>query len=227
MNASTPANDIIKDVVEFFTEPNAFRSVLILITALVIAYWLSRFLAQGIVRIAQAVAIRSDNESNALRATKLRQTETYLSVAIAVVRALVVAVVGYFAWRALSPLASSGSATGAAAIGASAFFVVIAGQTVGLVLRDLTAGTVMITEGWYKIGDFVKIEPFADVAGVVERFTLRSTKLRAINGEVIWMHNQQIMAAHVTPNGLRTMAVDVFVRDKDKGIELINKIIYI
>lgn len=225
MNASTPANDIIKDVVEFFTEPNAFRSVLILITALVIAYWLSRFLAQGIVRIAQAVAIRSDNESNALRATKLRQTETYLSVAIAVVRALVVAVVGYFAWRALSPLASSGSATGAAAIGASAFFVVIAGQTVGLVLRDLTAGTVMITEGWYKIGDFVKIEPFADVAGVVERFTLRSTKLRAINGEVIWMHNQQIMAAHVTPNGLRTMAVDVFVRDKDKGIELINKII--
>lgn len=33
------------------------------------------------------------------------------------------------------------------------------------------------------------------------------------------------MAAHVTPNGLRTMAVDVFVRDKDKGIELINKII--
>ena len=225
MNASTPANDIIKDVVEFFTEPNAFRSVLILITALVIAYWLSRFLAQGIVRIAQAVAIRSDNESNALRATKLRQTETYLSVAVAVVRALVVAVVGYFAWRALSPLASSGSATGAAAIGASAFFVVIAGQTVGLVLRDLTAGTVMITEGWYKIGDFVKIEPFADVAGVVERFTLRSTKLRAINGEVIWMHNQQIMAAHVTPNGLRTMAVDVFVRDKDKGIELINKII--
>lgn len=225
MSASTPANDIIKDVVEFFTEPNAFRSVLILITALVIAYWLSRFLAQGIVRIAQAVAIRSDNESNALRATKLRQTETYLSVAIAVVRALVVAVVGYFAWRALSPLASSGSATGAAAIGASAFFVVIAGQTVGLVLRNLTAGTVMITEGWYKIGDFVKIEPFGDVAGVVERFTLRSTKLRAINGEVIWMHNQQIMAAHVTPNGLRTMAVDVFVRDKDKGIELINKII--
>lgn len=225
MNTSTQTNTIIKDVVEFFAEPNAFRSVIILITALVIAYWLSRFLAQGIVRIAQAVAVRSDNESNELRATRLRQTETYLSVAIAVVRALVVAVVGYFAWRALSPFASSGNATGAAAIGASAFFVVIAGQTVGLVLRDLTAGTVMITEGWYKIGDFVRIEPFADVSGVVERFTLRSTKLRALNGEVIWVHNQQIMAAHVTPNGLRTMAVDVFVRDKDKGIELINKII--
>ena len=226
MSTTSQSANIFHDVVEFFTEPNAFRSVLILFIALAIAYWLSRFVAQWLVHIAQVVAVRSDNESNELRATRLRQTETYLSVAIAVVRALIVAVVGYLAWRALSPLAgSSNAANGAAAIGASAFFVVIAGQTVGLILRDLTAGTVMIAEGWYKIGDFIKIEPFADVAGVVERFTLRSTKLRALNGEVIWVHNQQIMAAHVAPNGVRTIAVDVFVRDKEVGIEMINKII--
>lgn len=225
MEQVSQPQDIIQDVIDFFVQPNAFRAVLILIAALVSAYWLSRFVAQGIVRIAQIVAVRSDNESDDLRATRLRQTETYLSVAIAVVRALIVAVVGYFAWRALSPLSSSGTASGAAAIGASAFFVVIAGQTVGLILRDLTAGTLMIAEGWYKIGDFIKVEPFMDVAGVVERFTLRSTKLRALNGEVIWVHNQQIMAAHVTPNGVRTIAVDIFVRDKDMGIELINKII--
>jgi len=83
----------------------------------------------------------------------------------------------------------------------------------------------MIAENWYKIGDFIKVEPFMDVAGVVERFTLRSTKLRALNGEIIWIHNQQIMAAHVTPNGVRTIAVDVFVRDKNLGTELLNKII--
>ena len=33
------------------------------------------------------------------------------------------------------------------------------------------------------------------------------------------------MAAHVAPNGVRTIAVDVFVRDKEVGIEMINKII--
>jgi small-conductance mechanosensitive channel len=70
--------------------------------------------------------------------------------------------------------------------------VVVAGQTIGIILRDLTAGSVMITEGWYKIGDFIKIEPFMEVAGVVERFTLRSTRLRALNGEIIWVHNQNI-----------------------------------
>lgn len=223
-NSSFP-DSFIQDAYELFVLPNAFRSILILMIALVAAYWLSKFLARGIVRIAQAVAVRSDNESNELRATRLRQTETYLSIGVAFVRALVVAVVGYLAWRALSPFATNETANGAAAIGASAFFIVIAGQTIGLVLRDITTGSIMITEGWYKIGDFIKVEPFIDVAGVVERFTLRSTKLRALNGEIIWIHNQQIMAAHVTPHGVRTLAVDVFVRDKDKGIDAITKII--
>lgn len=217
---------LIREIVELFTTPNPFRAVLILIIALVASYWLSKFLALGIIRIAQIVAVRSDNESNDLKATRLRQTETYLSIAVAIIRALVVAVVGFIAWRALSPFASDNqAANGIAAIGAGTVFVVIAGQTIGLILRDLTTGSVMITEGWYKIGDFIKIEPFADVAGVVERFTLRSTKLRALNGEIIWVHNQQVMAAHVTPKGVRTLAVDVFVRDKEKGLESIKKII--
>ncbi len=226
MDANTQSNSFIHEVVELFTTPNPFRAAIILIIALLAAYWLSKFLAQGIIIVAQKVAVRSDNESNDLRATRLRQTETYLSIIVAIVRALVVAIVGYIAWRALSPFAGNSAATNSiAAIGAGTVFVVIAGQTIGLILRDLTTGSIMITEGWYKIGDFVKIEPFGDVSGVVERFTLRSTKLRALNGEVIWVHNQQVMAAHVTPHGVRTLAVDVFVRDKEKGVNAIKKII--
>ncbi len=225
MNQEQTAS-FFKDVAELFTKPNAFRMVLILITALILSYWLSRFLAQAIVRVAQIVALRSDNESNDLRVTRLRQTETYLSIATAIVRALVVLVVGYITWRLLSPFASSNSATNSiAAIGAGTFFALIAGQTIGIVLRDLTAGAVMITEGWYKIGDFIKIEPFGEVEGVVERFTLRSTRLRALNGEIIHVNNQSIAGVHVTPRGLRTIAVDVFVRDKELGTAAIRKLI--
>ena len=209
-----------------FIEPNAFRSILILIASLIIAYWLSRFLAKGIIYIAQKVGRRSDSESDDARVMRLRQTETYLSITVAIVRALVVAVVGFVAWRALSPFSSnSAAANSVAAIGASAFFIVIAGQTIGIILRDLTAGSTMITEGWYKIGDFIKIEPYWDVAGVVERFTLRSTRIRALNGEIIWVHNQNITGVHVVPKGVRTLAVDVFVRDKEAGEKAINKII--
>lgn len=225
MNTSAEPSGFLQEVIELFTTPNAFRLVIVLIVALLVAYWLSKFLATAIVRLAQVVALRSDNESDDLRATRLRQTETYLSIAVAIVRALVVAIVGYIAWRMLSPSGANSAFNGIAAIGAGTVFVVIAGQTVGLILRDLTTGSIMITEGWYKIGDFVKVEPFGDVSGVVEQFNLRSTKLRALNGEVIWVHNQQIMAAHVTPHGVRTIAVDVFVRNKEVGVDLINKII--
>lgn len=225
MDSSEQTRSFIDDMKHLFLDPNAFRSIVILVIALVIAYWLSRFLAQGIVRIAQIIAVRSDNESNELRQTRLRQTETYLSITVAVVRVVVVVVIGYLTWKALSPFGRSTGINGVAAIGAGTFFALIAGQTFGIVLRDLTAGTIMITEGWYKIGDFIKIEPFGNIEGVVERFTLRSTKLRSLNGDVIWVHNQHISSVHVVPKGVRTLSVDVFVRDKARGEAAIKKII--
>lgn len=211
---------VASNIVEFFKEPNAYRSVLILIGCVVVAYILSKFLADFIIKFAQKVSVRSDVESNEMRFIKLRQVETYLSVSVAVVRATVVAVVAYVGWVLLSPVADSG----VAAIGASAFFVVFAGQSLGMLLRDVTAGAIMIVEQWFNVGDFIKVEPFMDVTGVVERLTLRSTKIRSLNGEVIWVHNQQIQAVHVTPRGIRTMAVDVFVRDKDKGLNTLKEL---
>jgi small-conductance mechanosensitive channel len=211
---------LLADLNKFFAEPNAYRSVLILIASVVVTYILSKFLAAGIIKIAQFVSTRSDKESNEERFIRLRQVETYLSVTVAVIRATVVAVVGYIVWRMISPASNSG----AAAIGASAFFIVIAGQTLGTVLRDITSGTIIIVEQWFNVGDFVKIEPFIDVSGVVERLTLRSTRLRSLSGEIVWIHNQQIQAAHVTPRGVRTVAVDVFVRDKDKGLQTLKEL---
>ena len=218
---NTVIDEAAEDIITFFSQPNAYRSVLILIAAIFVSFIVSRFLARGIIRLAQWVALRSDSTSDDIKAIKLRQVETYLSITVAVVRAAVVAVVAYFVWRLISPQASSG----AAAIGASAFFIVFAGQTLGMILRDITAGVIMISEQWFHVGDYIKIEPFLDVTGVVERFTLRSTKMRSLSGEVVWVHNQQIQAVHVTPRGVRTIAVDVFTRDEEKAKEALQEII--
>lgn len=221
MNTET----LLDDFADLVLTPNALRSVIILLIALTLSYWLSKFFAQAIVRVAQKIAVRSDNESDDTRVMRLRQTETYLSIAVAMVRAVVVIVVGYIAWRLLSPFSTNTAMTSIAAIGTGTFFALVAGQTIGIVLRDLTAGAVMITENWYKIGDFIKLEPYGNIEGVVERFTLRSTRLRALNGEIIIVHNQNITGVHVTPRGVRTIAVDVFVRDRERGVEAIQKLI--
>lgn len=214
------------ELTRFFTEANPYRSLLILVTTLVISYWLSRFVAQFIILIAQKVAVRSDNESDSIKAVRLRQVETYLGVIVAVVRVVIVAIVAYISWRVLSPEESSRlGGSGAAAIGASAVFIVVAGQTLGPILRDITSGATIIIERWFTVGDYIKVEPFWNVTGVVERLTLRSTKLRSLSGEVVWIHNQKIDAVHVTPNGVRTLAVDVLVSDKEGGNELIRRTI--
>lgn len=211
----------LTETIHLLTEPSAYRSVLILIGAIIAAFILSKFLAKGIIFIAQKVALRSQSVSGETEAVKLRQVETYLSITIAIVRAAVVAVVAYLTWRILSPVSSSG----AAAIGASAFFIVFAGQTLGTILRDITAGVIMITEGWFHVGDYIKIEPFLDLAGVVERFTLRSTKIRNLSGEVIWVHNQQIQAVHVIPDSVRRLEVDLFTRDIETAKAAVEDII--
>lgn len=216
---SAISTSVINDLKSLLVSPNAFRSMLVLVLSMIAAYWLSKFLARGLIFIAQRIGRRSDNESDEARVTRLRQTETYLSVSIAIIRTLVVVSVGYIAWRILSPTAANSSTSGGlAAIGAGAMFALVAGQTIGIVLRDLTASAIMISENWYKIGDFVKLDPFTDLSGVVERFTLTSTRIRALNGEVITVHNQNITGARVTPHGVRTIAVDIFVRDKRAGL---------
>lgn len=220
INDTTIAN-ATTEVTKFFGSANAYRSLLVLIICIIVSYWLSKFIALGIIKFAQIVAAHSDNESDGDRVIRLRQVETYLSVAVAAVRAIIVSIVAYIAWSLLSPKSNSSIA----AIGAGTVFVVFAGQTVGILLRDITAGATMIIEKWFNVGDFIKIEPFADVSGVVERFTLRSTRLRSLSGEVVWIHNQQMMAVHVTPNALRTMAVDVFVRDRVEGEKIIERVI--
>lgn len=210
-----------EDLHAFFNSPNIMRSLAILIVAVLIAYFLSKIVADLTVKLAQKIAVRSDTASTPQRTIKLRRIETYLSVAIAVMRVIIIGVVAFYAWQILSPTANLSIAT----IGAGTFFIVIAGATIGMVLRDITAGSAMIVEHWFNVGDFVSFEPFLDVSGVVERITLRSTKLRNLNGEVVWVHNQHIQGVKITPQGLRTIAVDVFVNNEKAAQTLIEKVI--
>lgn len=215
--------DIWTSVHDFFLHSNPYRSIILLLISIVLAYMISRFIALGIVKFAQYISKHTDNETDSERLLRFRQVETYLSVTVAVVRVVIVLIVGYIAWIVLSPTARLNS--NFAAIGAGTVFALIAGQTIGIVLRDVTAGTTMIIEKWFNVGDFIKVEPFGDVMGVVERFTLRSTRIRTMRGEVIWIHNQHMSAVQVTPGALHTMAVDLFVRDRVAGEKAIEAVI--
>lgn len=214
------SQSVIQQIKDFINTRTDTHSLVILLICLFGAYLISRVLARGIVKITQIIAIRSDSAPDEKK-VQLRRIETYLSVTVAVVKVLTVAIVGYVGWSLFSDK-SSGSV---AAIGAGTVFIVIAGGTISPILRDVTAGSTMIIERWFNVGDFIRVEPFMEVGGVVEKISLRSTKIRSLNGEVIWLHNQYIQGVKMTPRGIRTVQIDVFVRDLELGKKLIERVV--
>jgi hypothetical protein len=194
------------------------RSLAVLAIALTIAFIIGRLVAYILRRLTHLLSRRADKTQNLDEVNRLRRFETLIVLSIAVLRTLFIALAVYFWWLYTHP-----NQQPTALIGASAVFAIVLGGVLGPLLRDLAYGSVMMAEHWFGVGDHVRIEPFADVQGIVERVTLRSTRIRGINGEVIWINNQNIQAVRITPKGLRTIAIELFVNNEKQGLELIEQ----
>jgi small conductance mechanosensitive channel len=104
-------------------------------------------------------------------------------------------------------------------VGAS-FVIILAGFAIQRVLMDVIAGTMMFVERWYAVGDTIAI-PTLELQGVVEDVSLRRTKLRTLDGETIQVSNSQIPAVRVLPEGLKELAIELFVTDRERAERLV------
>lgn len=193
------------------------RSLVTLVVALVIAMVAGRLLATLMRRVARLLSANADKTENLATVNRLRRFETLTVLSTALVRAFLVIFALYFWWVYTHPSQQPG-----AVIGASALVALVLSGTLVPVLRDLAAGGVMMAEHWFGVGDHITVEPFT-LQGIVERVTLRSTKIRSLSGETVWVNNQTIAAVRVTPKGIRTIALELFVSDPDKGAELVER----
>lgn len=205
--------DTLKRISENFLN---FHSAITLIICIGVALLIGRFVAFVLRRIINTIGKRADSSQNLRTVNRLRRYETFLVLSIAVIRTLLVMFSLYFWWLLDHP---NGQPT--ALIGASALLVVVISASLGPVLRDVASGSVMMAEQWYGVGDHVAVEPFTDMQGVVERVTLRSTRIRGLNGEIMWVNNQHIQGVRITPKGIRTMALELFVTDLKAGEKLV------
>jgi moderate conductance mechanosensitive channel len=114
-------------------------------------------------------------------------------------------------------------ATGVSTVAGASFVAVIVGFAAQRFLIDLMAGFVMFFEGWYTVGSTVVIEPLK-LEGVVEDVSLRATKIRDVSGEVLRVHNSQILAVRVLPDGGRHVEIELFVHDAEAGCKLVEHV---
>jgi len=167
--------------------------------AIAAAVVVSRFSRWWIERLAR----RGEDGSRAL--TQLRRRETAVFVATTALRyavfvAATFAVIGIFVRNTL------------AAFGGATFVLAVAAFGFQRLLFDLVAGFLVLFEGWYGVGDFITLQPM-NVSGFVEEFGLRTTVLRSLNGDRIYVPNGQINAAIRSPHGYRRYSVEVLTRN--------------
>jgi moderate conductance mechanosensitive channel len=110
------------------------------------------------------------------------------------------------------------------AIAGASFFLIVAGFAAQRILIDILAGFTMFVERWYSVGDTVVLVAAVELQGVVEDVSIRRTKLRSLNGEVIQVHNGQITAARVLPRGVKELAIEIFVSKRDEGERLVEDV---
>jgi hypothetical protein len=140
----------------------------------------------------------------------LKRRETIISIVQTSVRYVAYGIAGIFVVVQLAGLGSNGALAGASLI------VVLIGFALQRFLIDILTGFFMQFEGWFSIGDSITIEPWG-LAGIVEEISLRSTTLRALNGELVFVHNSQVGAVRRLPRGLREVSIELFVRDAQQG----------
>ena len=109
------------------------------------------------------------------------------------------------------------------AIAGASFVLILVGFALQRVLMDIIAGLAMFIERWYSVGDTIHI-PMHDLQGIVEDVSLRHTRLRTLDGEVIHIHNSQIPSVRVLPSGSKELMLEVFVTDREAGVEMLDSV---
>ncbi len=111
-----------------------------------------------------------------------------------------------------------------AAIAGGLFAVLIGVFVAQRLLTDIIAGLTMFVERWYSVGDTIVIVSAYELQGVVEDMSLRRTRVRALNGETINVHNSQIHAVRVLPSGVKELALELFVTDRVEGEDVVRSV---
>ena len=141
--------------------------------------------------------------------------------------AIVRTTIAYAAFATASVLSVAQLAGGIdrlAAIAGGLFAVLVGVFVAQRVLVDVIAGLAMFVERWYSVGDTVVVVAAHELQGVVEDVSLRRTRLRSLNGEVINVHNSEIDAVRVLPAGVNELALELFVSDREAGEELVDSV---
>jgi len=108
------------------------------------------------------------------------------------------------------------------AIGGAAVLAAIVGFGAQSFLRDIIAGFFILFEGQYNVGDFITVEP-TKASEMVEEVGLRTTKIRALSGEVVYVPNGTLTGVTNYVSGLQRFTVEVQLKNEEAANRILEE----
>ena len=198
-------NEFFAGLGNYVTSPEFFAKIIASVVVVVLGILLYRLLTHGVPRILRWRRRRRERVLDAETVARLKRQNTAITLGRNALRYLVFAGVALFILSIFigNPLPATAGATVLAA-------------TVGFgaqsLLRDIIAGFSIVFEGQYSVGDFVEVEP-TKAAGMVEELGLRTTRIRALSGESIFIPNGTITGVRNYISGEQRFTVEVQLSD--------------
>jgi len=90
-------------------------------------------------------------------------------------------------------------------------------------LRDIIAGFFILFENQYSVGDFISVEP-TKASGMVEEFGLRTTTIRALSGELIYIPNGSLIGVTNYVSGQQRFTIEVQLKDTEAEKRVLEEI---
>lgn len=190
----------------------------VIVTALVAAFGILIYEAvtRGVPLVLRWRRDRREEPLDAEAIARMKRQDTAITLIRNALRYVIFAIVVLFAvsifLRGVLP-----------ALGGAALLAAIVGFGAQSFLRDIIAGFSILFEGQYSVGDFVEVEP-TKASGIVEEFGLRTTRIRALSGEVIFIPNGAITGVTNYVSGQQRFTVEVQLNDSEAATRVLDSL---
>lgn len=215
-NALSGVTEFFGDIAFYLTSGVFVVNMVATIIVIVSATALYRIIVRLIPRILRWSRPEDDEALDATALARIKRQDTAVTLIRQTLRYVTFALVALFVFsiflRNVFP-----------ALGGATILAAIIGFGAQSFLRDIIAGFFTLFENQYSVGDFIEVEP-TKASGMVEEFGLRTTTIRALSGEVIYIPNGTITGITNYVSGQQRFTIEVQLKDEEAEKRVLEEI---
>ena len=202
----TTVREFFEGILGYLISPAFITNVLATIFVVLLATTFYRIAIRFIPRVLRWSRPEDEEGLDATALARIKRQDTAITLVRQTLRYVVFALVALFVFsiflRNMFP-----------ALGGATILAAIIGFGAQSFVRDIIAGFFILFENQYNVGDFVMLEP-TKASGLVEEFGLRTTTIRALSGEIVYIPNGSLIAVTNYVSGQQRFTIEVQLKDE-------------